>query len=156
MKGTTMHVSRLLPFAAFTIAAVSVGTIASAAHVISAWARPGNDNVAVYLILTNNTNKATTLVSVTSPISRQAEIHRSYAVDSADMSGMKMDGTAMQTVGAITVEPHQHIDFAPGGYHIMLSHLYRGLKPGQRFPLILIFRNKTREIVPVTVTGTGK
>jgi len=150
MKGRSMKRSRLLLATSTVLATFALSAAAYAATATAAWARPGNDDVAVYFTLTNNTNKAITLVGAASPVAKSTELHRSSPVE-ANAGDMEMSGMTMQTVQSLTVEPHQHINFEPGGYHVMLIHMRHSLKLGQHFPLVLIFRNKTREIVPVSV-----
>lgn len=64
-----------------------------------------------YMTLTNNTNQAMTITSVSSPQFGRAEIHESVIED---------DVARMRPVGALTIAPGEPVHLEPGGKHLML------------------------------------
>lgn len=121
-----------------------------ATQVTEAWARPGYDDVAVYLTVNNDRDTPTTIVGARTALAERVEIHRSMAVSHNGTMGM-----SMAPVSKVAVPPHGHFDFSPGGYHFMLIHPHKPLTLGMRFPLILLYANGSRQIVPVSVTSGG-
>ena len=135
-------------FAATLTLALTAATLlpnAAIAKTSSAWARAGSDSVAVYLTYENTGKKAQTLVGAASPIAKAVEIHHSSPIN------MGSGSMAMETVHDLVVEPHQQLVFAPGGYHLMLVGLRRKFTLGDRFIVVLAFRDKHREIVSARV-----
>jgi len=109
-----------------------------------AWSRPtasaGMAGV-VYLTVTDS-GAPTTLVSVTTPIAAQAEMHQS-----TEQNGMM----EMLPVKSLPIAPGAPIKFSPGGYHIMLMGLTKPLSPGQTFPVTLTFADGSKVTTTVTV-----
>lgn len=113
-------------------------------HIEGAWARPSipDSPGAVYLVITNEGNKADRLTGVQTDIAT-AEIHES-----------RLDGDIMKMVPlpeGIEIPGNSKIEIRPGGYHIMLVGLKRELKPGDEFEIILTFKNNTPATIEVTV-----
>lgn len=143
-----MNFRRLLaPIAALTLGLINTPLTATAST-SNAWARPGTDNVAVYFTLTNTSKKPRTLVGAASPIADSVDIHETVQMGSGSSAI-----TTMQAVSSLVIEPHQHVEFAPGGFHLMLVHMHHKLTLGKHFIVTLKFRDKTREIVSVTVAN---
>jgi periplasmic copper chaperone A len=100
------------------------------------YARPtvtAQTNGAVYVSIENNGKTADQLISVSSPASQSAEIHT-----------MSMQGNVMKMreVPNIEIKPAEKVTMAPGhGYHIMLIGLKQPLKPGDKLPVTLRFKN---------------
>jgi copper(I)-binding protein len=109
-----------------------------------AWSRPtasaGMAGV-VYLTVTDS-GAPTTLVSVSTPVAAQAEMHQSLM-----QNGMM----EMLPVKSLPIAPGAPITFSPGGYHIMLMGLAQPLSAGQTFPLTLTFADDRRVTTTVTV-----
>jgi len=107
-----------------------------ALQVKDAWVRwlPGNLPAGGYLTLVNSGDQPASLVKVTSPDYAAVSLHRSSNVG----------GTSRMTpVDHISVAPHSNLEFAAQGYHLMLSHPARTLKPGDRVTLTLTFAHGT-------------
>jgi copper(I)-binding protein len=113
-------------------------------HIEGAWARPSipDSPGAVYLVITNEGNKADRLTGVQTEIAT-AEIHES-----------RLDGDVMKMVPlpeGIEIPANGKLEIRPGGYHIMLVGLERELKPGDEFEIILTFENNAPATIEVTV-----
>jgi copper(I)-binding protein len=101
-------------------------------QVTDAWVRwlPGNLPAGGYLTLVNAGDQPSSLVAASCPDYADVSLHRSRTVA----------GTSQMTpVKKITVAAHSRIDFAAQGYHLMLAHPRKTLKPGDRVPVTLSF-----------------
>lgn len=112
------------------------------------WARPAaqGDNGAVYFLLQNHSAWDDELIGVSSDIATAVEIHES-----------KMDGDVMQMqqVMSLPIEGKASIEFAPGGFHVMLIGLKQDLNVGDSFQLTLEFRDYEDITVSIPVHETG-
>ena len=116
--------------------------------VTGAWSRatpPGAQVGAVYLSL--NSPAADRLVSVSSPVAAQAQVHE-----------MQMDGNVMrmrELPDGLPLPAGQAVTLAPGGLHIMLMGLKAPLQQGQTVPLHLVFQSAPPVDVVATVGSLG-
>lgn len=97
-----------------------------------AWVRwlPGDLPAGGYLTLINSGDRPSSLVGASCPDYAAVSLHRSRNVG----------GTArMMPVHDITVAAHSTLAFAAQGYHLMLTHPRKPLKPGDRIPVTLSF-----------------
>jgi copper(I)-binding protein len=107
------------------------------------WARPSAGQTgAVYMTIANKGPVDDRLVSATTPIADQAQLH----TEINDKGIMKM-----RAVSAIDVKPKGHTILKPGGLHVMLIGLKQPLKVGESFPLTLTFEKAGTFDVTVTV-----
>jgi copper(I)-binding protein len=109
-----------------------------------AWSRPTASAAmagVVYVTVTDS-GAPTTLVSVSTPIAAQAEMHQSLM-----QNGMM----EMLPVKSLPIAPGAPIMFSPGGYHIMLTGLTQPLSAGQTFPLTLTFADGGKVTTKVIV-----
>ena len=104
----------------------------SALQVRDAWVRwlPGNLPAGGYITLINSGDQSMSLIAASSPDYADVSLHRSRNVAGTSQ---------MIPVDNITVAPHSSLAFATQGYHLMLSHANRTLKPGDRVPVTLSF-----------------
>jgi len=121
-------------------------------HIDHPYARatvPGQPSGGAFLSIENTGQETDTLIGVSSPAAKSAEIHT-----------MSMDGNIMKMreVGSIELKPASKLDMIPGnGYHIMLIGLTQPLKAGDKFPLTLTFQKAGKIEVAVDVTDmSGK
>ncbi|MCU7553241.1 copper chaperone PCu(A)C [Alteromonas sp. ASW11-19] len=119
-----------------TIAGLVLATQSFAASVTvhDAHARatfPMAQSGAVYLALTNTSDKPVTVTGVTvdAAVADDAQIH------TTDMQGDVMQ--MREVTDGVTLAPGQKVAFAPGGYHIMLLGLKNGLDEGNSVDLTL-------------------
>jgi periplasmic copper chaperone A len=101
-------------------------------QVTDAWIRwlPGDLPAGGYLTLINTGDRPASLIAASCPDYADVSLHRSR----------NMAGTSqMIAVHEVTVAPHSSLSFAAQGYHLMLAHPNKILKPGDRVPVTLSF-----------------
>lgn len=103
---------------------------------------PGQTRAAVYLRLENTASRERMIQLVSTPIAGTAEVHRHFYEDGM----MKMRAVPHARVAAESV-----LEFAPGGYHIMLLDVAEAPAVGSRFPLTLEFDGAERLDIEVEV-----
>jgi copper(I)-binding protein len=113
-------------------------------HVWSRAAMAGRTGV-VYLTITA-TGATDTLLSVSSPVASQAELHLSYN----DNGVMKM-----RSVASMIIAPGKPVILQPGGYHIMLINLAHALNAGDSFPITLTFAKAGAVTVTASIEKAG-
>jgi copper(I)-binding protein len=103
---------------------------------------PGARTAGVYFRIRNGGNSSDRLIGVSSPVAGSAEIH-----------DMTMDGgiMRMRALPEVEIPAKATVEFAPGGFHLMLLELRRPLKTGDRFPLRLSFAKGRSADVEVLV-----
>ncbi len=100
-----------------------------------AWIRetpPGMTVMAGYMQLRNNTSRPQVLVAAGSPGFERVMIHRTMVKDG--MAGMVH-------ASQIELAPNGSLNFAPGGYHLMLMNPKQLLRAGDRVVINLEFRD---------------
>jgi copper(I)-binding protein len=102
------------------------------AAVSDAWLRyiPGGAPSAGYFTLTNRGDKPLSLVGAECPDFGMVMIHRTI-----ERGGL----STMRPVHELKVAPGKSVEFAPGGYHLMLMRPRHPLRPGGRLPVTLRF-----------------
>lgn len=99
----------------------------------SAWARatpPGVTMGVIYLNVENGGAKSDRLLKLSTSVAASAGVHRTEIVD---------DIARMREVAVLHIAPGEKIEFAPGGYHVMLMGLKTPLVAGRKFELELLF-----------------
>ena len=139
-----------------TLIAMALALTASAAlaapppvmRVENAWARPAakGQNTAIYLTIVNSGAGADVLKSVETPLGR-ASLHQS------SMQGGIATMKAMSE--GFPAPARQSVVLAPGGDHIMLTHLTHALTRGQKIPAILVFQRAGRVKIEISVEMTA-
>ena len=131
-----------------TLALLSLPARAAGFHVDDAWLRllPGNVPAAGYFFLRNDGAKAVELTGASSPAFGDVMLHQSV-----QRSGV----ASMQDVHAVQVPAGGAVNFAPGGYHLMLMEPVHALKPGQKVPVTLKFADGEAVTVQFDVRGPG-
>ena len=131
-----MHSRRLVlaacMLACFGVCAAATGTQDASVQITDAWVRwlPGNLPAGGYLTLVNSGDRPSSLIAASCPDYAEVSLHRSR----------NDAGTArMLPVHDITVAAHSTLAFAAQGYHLMLEHPSKALKPGDRVPVTLSF-----------------
>jgi hypothetical protein len=99
---------------------------------------------AVYFSVTNSGPKADLLLSVTTPIAREVEIHESRTVQGS---------IQMRAVASVDCPPGVTVKISPGGLHVMLLGLNHPLVAGTTFPATLHFRDAGVLTVQVLVAA---
>ena len=112
---------------------VAGSALAGQLTVTSAWARPTPPGVTmgvVYFSLENGGTKSDRLLKLSTSIAASAAVHQTEIVDEV---------ARMHEVAVLHVAPGEKIEFAPGGYHVMLMGLKKPLVAGKKFELELLF-----------------
>lgn len=113
-----------------------------------AWSRataPGQDAAMVDMSISSK--QAATLVGVSSPACKTAELH-----------SMTHEGGVMKMreVKEIALPAGQRVGLGESGYHLMLIGLKAPLKAGETVPLTLSVRQADKRVVKVEVTAEVK
>lgn len=103
---------------------------------------PGARSGGVYLTVENNGNQTDRLLSVSSPVAGDVELHRMVQ----DAGVMRM-----RAVSGVDINAGDRLALEPGGYHIMLGNLKHPLHAGDSFPLRLEFEKAGSIEVQVAV-----
>ncbi len=113
------------------------------------WARPApqSANGAVYLVIKNDGKEADKVVSAESPSAEKAELHET----SDDNGVMKMRAVK----DGVEIKPGASVEFKPGGLHIMLFDLKKGLQDGEMVPLTIKLEKAGAINVDVKVEKTA-
>jgi len=122
---------------------LSTGVYAGDIQVEGAWTHatlPGQEMVMVYMSITSK--QAATLVGVSSPASKTAEMH------TMEHKGGMMK---MYEVKSISLPANGRLDMTMHGYHLVLAGLKAPLKAGATVPLTLNIEMADKRIVKVDV-----
>lgn len=113
-----------------------------------AWLRllPGDLPLAGYVQLVNTSKHEVTLVAASSPEFSEVQFHRSMNRDG-------MEG--MMHLEKIHIAAGKTLDFAPGGYHLMLMGRKHALQIGQHVALTFQFDDGTRQTIEFVVKGAA-
>jgi periplasmic copper chaperone A len=117
---------------------------ASAIQVRDSWIRwlPGDLPAGGYVTLVNASEQAISLIAVSCPDYGAVTLHRSRSVGGTSQ---------MMPVAKITLAAHSSLEFATQGYHLMLEHARRTLRPGDRVPVTLKFDTGAALTVPFEI-----
>lgn len=122
----------------------------AAISVSGAWARATVAKVAnsaIYFRIDNHGERADTLLSARSEVSRAVELHQTRVTNG--VVGMR------HVKEGVPVPARSSVTFAPGGYHVMLVGVKAPLEKGRTFPLTLKFAKAGEIAVSVTVGEAG-
>ncbi|MDX1637264.1 MAG: copper chaperone PCu(A)C [Balneolaceae bacterium] len=124
---------------------VSENVSANGIEIREAWARPAKQGMmgGAYLTIANGTDRADTLLGLSTPVAGIAEIHESYQTETG-MGGMR-------PAGKLPVEARSRLQLSPGGYHIMLMQLDRDLGVGDSIPATIRFAHHDSLFVMIPV-----
>ena len=136
----------LLTLAAFTVSAPAfagdyrVGGVEARRP----WTRPAQAgmNGVGYLTLANVGTKPLKLVSVESPAAKSVSVHQ---------SSMANGVMSMRPVTGLAIAPGAKVEFAPGGYHLMLIGLAAPQALGGKVPVTLVFDSGLKMKIDLSV-----
>ena len=112
-----------------------------------AWMRvpPGGRDVSsAYLVIVNE-GGADTLVSVSSPMADDVQMH---------ISEMRDDVMSMREEETVPIPAHGTVNYQPGGRHLMVFGVREGLKAGDEVPLTLTFE-RAGKVTVIAIMGNG-
>lgn len=117
--------------------ALSAGAMATELSVTNARLRllPGDLPAAGYFSLSNQGKKPAVLVGAESPAFERAMVHKSTQENG--IAGMK-------PVPRLELQPGETVEFAPGGYHLMLMQRKKPLAVGDKVRATLLFQDGRR------------
>lgn len=131
---------------ALTAPGIGQESTASAIKISGGWSRvapPGAPVLGGYVSITNGGDEPDRLVSVTSPISDDVQIHVSAVVDGV----AKM----RQVTEGVDIPAGETVSFEPGGLHLMLLKPKSRPKEGETIPLTLTFEKAGRIDIELAV-----
>jgi periplasmic copper chaperone A len=136
--------TRSLTFTAIFLLASCGQPGTSDIELTNAWARPtvGQAPAAVYVTIDNKGGSPDRLAGAFTDHAAMAMVHQNEVVNGV---------TRMRMAGEINVPAGDRIEMAPGGTHIMLEGLRAPLKTGDRFNLVLRFKESGDKTVEVAV-----
>ena len=147
----------LLALAAFTLSAPAFSPAFGGDYRVGGvearrpWTRPAQAgmNGVGYLTLANVGTKPLKLVAIESPAAKSVTLHQ---------SSMANGVMSMRPVtGGLAIAPGAKVEFAPGGYHLMLVGLSAAQALGGKVPLTLVFDNGLKMRIELSVeTGPPK
>lgn len=133
-----MRIRSLFAFAFLVLiipaTAIAADTVKGDLVISDAWSRATPAGAPVgggYLTITNKGSSTDRLVSFSTDLAGQPEIHE-----------MKDEGGVMKMrplKAGLAIPPGATVKLAPGGYHLMLLKLKKPLVAGQRFKATLVF-----------------
>jgi copper(I)-binding protein len=135
----------LIALASAGLASAQTGSV----EVEQAWARAtpgGAKTAALYMTLVNKGAGEDRLVSVSTPVAGNAELHTSTTENGI---------MHMAPVTAVAVQPGTPTVLKPGGYHVMLMNLKAPLVAGQSFPVSLTFEKAGKVEATASVQKVG-
>jgi periplasmic copper chaperone A len=115
-----------------------------AIQIRDAWVRwlPGNLPAGGYVTLVNSGDRPVSLIAASSPDYALVSMHRSRTT-----AGVSQ----MLPVNKITVAAHSSVEFGAQGYHLMLEHPTRALRPGDQVSVRLQFAGSPAVTATLTV-----
>ncbi|HKQ54325.1 MAG TPA: copper chaperone PCu(A)C [Methyloceanibacter sp.] len=139
-----------LAVAVLSPAGVARAETAGAIAVENAWSRevPAGASVGVgYLAIRNSGDEPDRLVSASTSVAGETEIHQTTMADGVMRMRPVPDGVPVPAKGSVMLEPN--------GYHFMFMGLTRPLKEGDAFPAKLVFERAGSIEVTFQVLGIG-
>jgi copper(I)-binding protein len=140
----------LLTLAAFTLSVPAFGQAFAGDYRVGGvearrpWTRPtqAGMNGVGYLTLANVGKTPLKLVAVESPAAQSVTVHQ---------SSMANGVMSMRPVTGLTIAPGAKVEFAPGGYHLMLIGLKAPQALGGKVPLTLVFDSGLKVKIDLSV-----
>jgi hypothetical protein len=141
------------------IAAVAASVVLSAGtratqsipsiEVTAAWIRwlPAGVPSGGYMTLTNTGAASQVLIGADSPEFGAVSVHHTDTRNGV---------SEMASVNSLLIKPHSSLQFAPGGYHLMLMQPKRALQPGDHAPITLRFADGGSLQVSFEVRGADQ
>lgn len=116
-----------------------------------AWIRwlPSKLPAAGYAEIVNQGDAGVRITGASSPAYAMVMLHRSR---------LAHGDSSMERVARLDIPAHGRVELAPGGYHLMLSHATRPIKPGDTVQVTLQFAGGTKlqadfPVLPANASG---
>ncbi len=140
-----MIVCSLAALLVFVLVACQPQPIGSQIEVQEPWARSspaGVNNGAAFMVLVNSGSEDDTLIGATSPAAAAVEVHQTT---------MENDVMKMMPLEVVLIPAQGQVEFAPGGYHVMLIGLVEPFVVGDTFEITFVFEKFGEVFVSVEV-----
>ncbi|HEY3699470.1 MAG TPA: copper chaperone PCu(A)C [Spongiibacteraceae bacterium] len=111
---------------------------------------PGQSTSAAFMNVVNGSDRPIAIVAAASDAAQAAELH----THSHDNGMMRMEA-----VKRLVIPARGHVQFAPGGYHLMLINLKRSLHAGENIGITLFDeegKTYTAQLPVVKMVGTAQ
>jgi periplasmic copper chaperone A len=133
---------------AAALMAITTPLYAASLVIEHAWVRllPGDLPLAGYALMVNHGKHDITLVAADSPEFAAVQFHRSM-----NHGGME----EMVHLSKLRIDAGKSLDFAPGGYHLMLMGRKHPLQIGQHVALTLHFADGSKQTIQFVVKGAS-
>ncbi len=118
-------------------------------EVVDSWARPGKTGMmsAAYFTIKNGTGEPDSLLSVSSSISDDIQIHESYATEDGLMG--------MRPQGLVPIPSNSEVQFKQGGLHVMIIQPNFDLAEGDSITLTLSFSSSLELNIKLPIKATN-
>lgn len=114
-------------------------------HIVKPWALESlaeTSDSSAFLIVTNEGRQPDRLVHASAFVAGEVE----FAENGQGLARAR-------SVSGVTIAPGETIGFSPGGLHIELKQLREQLRPGDTFPMLLVFERAGEVRIDVLVAG---
>ena len=109
----------------------------------STTAQPGSGlTTGAFMVISNSAGEDDRLLQVQTDLAQHVELH---------VTEMKNDVMTMRPVEGIDIPAGTTEELKPGGYHVMLINLQKVIKPGEKYPLTLVFEKAGALVVEAEV-----
>ena len=141
LVAVAMVVTNLIGMATASAADYKTGMIT----VMDPWAR-GTPRSAGAFMTIHNMGAADELVGAKADIAKKTQVHQTVSEDGI-MKMKHVHGVPLPAKGMATLKP--------GSYHVMMMGLNKPMKPGQSFPLTLVFKQAGEVTIQVGIMKMG-
>lgn len=142
---------RLCQPLAFLVSIIAVAPVQAADLLVShAWIEegpPGLTVLAGYLDLANRGDHELTIKQISSTIAERIEIHRTE---------IEANTVTMRRIPTLVLAPHSHLDFKPGGYHLMIFGVANPPRAGEKVRLDITTDAGNHVLVDADVRKLGE
>ena len=94
------------------------------------------------MVISNSGDEDDRLLEVQTDLAQSVELH---------VTEIKNDVMTMRPVEGIDIPAGGAAELKPGGYHVMLINLQKNIKPGEKYPLTLVFERSGALVVEAEV-----
>ena len=95
-----------------------------------------------FMVISNSGDEDDRLLEVQTDLAQSVELH---------VTEIKNDVMTMRPVEGIDIPAGGAAELKPGGYHVMLINLQKNIKPGEKYPLTLVFERSGALVVEAEV-----
>ncbi|ASK27987.1 copper chaperone PCu(A)C [Neisseria chenwenguii] len=133
------------------LAGLCQAAAAAGVQVENPWARStvqGMNMSGAFMTIKNDEAQKDFLIGGSTPVAERIEVHTHVNDNGVMRMRQAKDGAPLEAKGVTELKP--------GSYHVMFMGLKKQLKPGDKFPLTLKFKNAKPQTVEVVVKNAPK